>query len=73
MRSPSTVARSIAERSGLIRIARIHRDAADFAEAVEENRMLDVALAERVEQLERTVGEIAHKRFTASPSSSTIP
>ncbi len=57
----------MAERTGLIRIARIHRAAADFAEAVEENRMLDVALEERVAYLERVVGEFAHKRSTASP------
>ena len=66
MRSPRNLARAVAERTGLIRIARIHRDAADFAEAVVENRMLDVALAERVTYLERVVGEIAHKRSTAS-------
>lgn len=66
MRSPATVARAVAERTGLIRIARIHRAAADFSEAVAENRMLDVALAERVTYLERVVGEIAHKRSTAS-------
>ena len=66
MRSPTAVARAFADRSGLIRIARIHRVAADFAEAVEENRMLDVTLAERVTYLEQVVGEIAHKRFLAS-------
>ena len=66
MRSPANIARAIAERSGMMRIARIHQAAGDFAEAVEENRLLDVALKERVTYLERTVGEIAHKRSTAS-------
>lgn len=66
MRSPTHLSRAFAERTGLIRLARLHREAADFSEAVAENRMLDLALAERVAELEQIVGEIAHKRSLPS-------
>lgn len=66
MKATTGRVRTLAERSGIIRLARVHRAATEFTEAVEENRMLEIALAERVAYLEQAVGEFAHKRATAS-------
>lgn len=65
MRSPAGLAQAVAVRTGYARITAIRAAASDLAVAVEENRLLDVALAERVTYLERVVGEFAHKRSTA--------
>lgn len=65
MRSPLSIVQAFRRRTGLMRITLIHRAASELGIAVEENRVLDVALAERVAYLERVVGEFAHKRSTA--------